>query len=70
MSACSYRGRRDHEPTPLAKATGIYCMRKAVVRVRQLTGNPFVERDVCEVHAEEMINSGHFTLGEKNRVND
>lgn len=59
MSACSYQGRKGETPPPWSNGR-VWCFRKASVLIRQLTGNPFVEREVCRVHADEMVGSGHF----------
>lgn len=63
MSACSWGGTKD-QPIELRKGR-FPCFRKASVRIREVfdrehSGNPFRERDVCRVHADEMIASGWY----------
>jgi hypothetical protein len=60
MNGCTYKGLKGQKP-PTWSNGRVWCFRKATVRIRQITGNPFVERDVCRTHADEMIESGHFT---------
>ena len=63
-ASCSYRGRKGEPVWDYAR--GIFpCFRKASVRLREVSdrehfGNPFRERDVCRVHADEMIASGWY----------
>lgn len=57
LVTCSYAGYKGDHTFP--------CIRVASVRIREVNdakhaGNPFRERDVCRVHADEMIASGWY----------
>jgi hypothetical protein len=64
VSACSWKGRKDEKP-PSLRGPVFPCFRKASVTIREnagspYNGNPFLEREVCRVHADEMIGSGFY----------
>lgn len=64
MIACSWAGTKD-DPVEMGKPGRFPCFRKASVTIREVhdrehPGNPFRERRVCRVHADEMIASGWY----------
>lgn len=64
LGPCSWKGRKD-EPPPSLRGPVFPCFRKASVTLREASdrkhfGNPFRERVVCRVHADEMIESGFY----------
>lgn len=64
LPPCSWKGRKDG-PAPSLAGPAFPCFRKGSVVVREVAGrpyngNPFRERPVCRVHADEMIASGFY----------
>lgn len=59
--SCTWKGRKDGPPVSLAGPV-FPCFRKGSVTIREASppGNPFRTRDVCRVHADEMIASGFY----------